>query len=153
VTEPQRYEKDEKEEKDSQMNEKGDEKQQEKMDEKSMEEKYRRDPLGSMIWAGILIWAGVVLLGGNLGFLDTLPLPEGMGSWSLVFAGAGVLLFLEVLLRLVVPEYSSPVIGTLIVALIFLGIGLSDYVGWELIWPFLIIVVGLMMLLRGFRRK
>lgn len=84
MTEPQRYEKDEKEEKDSQMNEKGDEKQQEKMDEKSMEEKYRRDPLGSMIWAGILIWAGVVLLGGNLGFLDTLPIPEGMGSWSLV---------------------------------------------------------------------
>jgi hypothetical protein len=149
MTEPQRYEK---EEKDNQMNEKGDDKQQEKMNEKSVEEKYRRDPLGSMIWAGILIWAGVVLLGNNLGFLDALPLPAGMGGWSLVFAGAGVILFLEILLRLIVPEYSGPVIGTLIVALIFLGIGLSDYVGWGMIWPFLIIGVGLVMLLRGFRR-
>jgi len=149
MTEPQRYEK---EEKDNQMNEKGDEKQQEKMDEKSVEEKYRRDPLGSMIWAGILIWAGVVLLGGNLGYLDALPLPVGLGAWGLVFAGAGVLLFLEVLLRLVIPEYSRPVIGTLIVALIFLGIGLNDVVGWQFIWPVLIIGVGLMMLLRGVRR-
>jgi hypothetical protein len=149
MTEPERYEK---EEKQPQVDEKGEEKQQEKMDEKSIEEKNRRDPLGTMIWAGILIWAGVVLLGNNLGVLASLPIPAGMGVWSLIFLGAGVLLFAEVLVRLVVPEYSGPVIGTLIVALVFMGIGLNDTVGWELIWPFLVIGVGLIMLLRGLRR-
>jgi hypothetical protein len=149
MTEPERYEK---EEKQPQVDEKREEKQQEKINEKSFEEKNRRDPLGTMIWAGILIWAGVVLLGSNLGILDTLPIPAGMGEWSLIFLGAGVLLFVELLLRLFVPEYSGPVIGTLIVSLVFMGIGLNDTVGWEMIWPVLIIGVGLIMLLRGLRR-
>ena len=46
------------------------EKELEKREEKSAEEKYRRDPLGSIIWACILIWAGVVLLLNQLGYLD-----------------------------------------------------------------------------------
>ncbi len=29
-------------------------------DEKEHEEKWRRDPLGALIWAFIIIWAGVV---------------------------------------------------------------------------------------------
>ncbi len=149
MTGPERYEK---EEKQPQVDEKGEEKQQEKMNEKTFDEKHRRDPLGTMIWAGILIWAGVVLLGNNLGVLDRLAIPAGMGVWSLIFLGAGVLLFVEVLLRLIVPDYSEPVIGTLVVALVFMGIGLNDTVGWEMVWPFLIIGIGLIMLLRGLRR-
>jgi hypothetical protein len=49
-------EKDEKEEKERHEHEKDDE----KREEKSPEEKWRRDPVGSVIWACILIWAGVV---------------------------------------------------------------------------------------------
>ena len=55
--------------------EKFDEKEQEKREEKSpeeknWEEKYRRDPLGSVIWACILIWAGLVFLADNLKLID-----------------------------------------------------------------------------------
>ena len=40
-------------------------------EEKSWEEKWRRDPLGSIVGAAFLMWAGVVLLASNLGYLDT----------------------------------------------------------------------------------
>ena len=55
------------------MDEKAEEKQYEKVDEKRWEEKGRRDPLSSMIWAGILIWVGVSLLANNLGILNSVP--------------------------------------------------------------------------------
>ena len=92
------------------MNEKAEEKQHEKMDEKRFEEKARRDPLSSMVWAGILIWVGVSLLANNLGILDNIPFLNQFEPWSLAFAGAGVIVLLEVLIRLTVPEYSGPAV-------------------------------------------
>ena len=60
-------------EKQEKSDEKELEKQEEKStDEKSYEEKYRRDPLGAVVWALILIWAGLVLLAQNMGTLDKL---------------------------------------------------------------------------------
>lgn len=135
------------------MDEKTEEKQHEKMDEKTWEEKHRNDPLSRVIWAGILIWAGVVLLANNLGILRGVPLLGGMSAWSLAFAGAGVIILVEVLIRLVVPEYSGPVIGSLIVALILLGIGLDDVVGWSIIWPSIVIGFGVVILFRALFRK
>ena len=135
------------------MDEKTEEKQHEKMDEKTWEEKHRSDPLGRVIWAGILIWAGAVLLVNNLGILRDVPLLGGMSAWSLAFAGAGVIILLEVLIRLVVPEYSGPVIGSLIVALVLLGIGLDDVVGWSIIWPAIVIGFGVVILFRALFRK
>ena len=135
------------------MDEKTEEKQYEKMDEKTWDEKHRSDPLGRVIWAGILIWAGVVLLVNNLGILSDVPLLGGMSAWSLAFAGAGVIILVEVLIRLVVPDYSGPVIGSLIVALILLGIGLDDVVGWSIIWPSIVIGFGVVILFRALFRK
>jgi hypothetical protein len=60
MTEPQRDEKWEKEEKEREK------------EEKSWEEKWREDPLSAAAWAGILVWAGIALLLGNLGVLDDL---------------------------------------------------------------------------------
>jgi hypothetical protein len=99
-----------------------DEKEREKQEEKSVE-KYRRDPLGAIIWALILIWAGVVLLLDNLGYLDqvrsalAVESPAwleriGAGAWPLIFLGAGVILLFEVLIRLLVPAYRRSVTGT-----------------------------------------
>jgi hypothetical protein len=135
------------------MDEKTEEKQYEKMDEKTWDEKHRNDPLSRVIWAGILIWAGAVLLVNNLGLLRAVPLLGGMSAWSLAFAGAGVIILLEVLIRLVVPEYSGPVIGSLIIALILLGVGLDDVVGWSIIWPSIVIGFGVVILLRALFRK
>jgi hypothetical protein len=143
----------EKYEKGIDMEEKTEEKQHEKMDEKTWEEKHRSDPLSRVIWAGILIWAGLVLLANNIGILRDVPLLGGMDAWSIAFAGAGLIVLVEVLIRLVVPEYSGPVIGSLIIALVLLGIGLDDLVGWSIIWPAIVIGFGVVILFRALVRK
>jgi len=128
-------------------------------DEKTYEEKYRRDPLGTLIWAVILIWAGVVWLANNFGFLDRIrirfsdlpfDLPFRTEVWTIFFIGAGVILLIEILIRLAVPDYRRPVLGTFILAVVFFGIGLGS---WELIWPLILIVIGASILLRGVFKK
>lgn len=155
--------------KQSEKDEKELQKQEEKQDEKTVEEKYHRDPLGSIVWALILIWAGFVLLANNIGWLDIinqglvqlfaqgaklLPIevgPPQFSAWSLIFIGAGILLLAEVVIRLLFPAYRRPVWGTAIFAVVLLGLGFGS---WDLIWPFILIIIGLALLLGGlFRRK
>jgi uncharacterized membrane protein YjjP (DUF1212 family) len=122
----------------------------EKEDEKSWDEKWRRDPLTAAVWAMVLIWGGVVLLAANLGFLDGFFLD----GWQLFFLGAAALLMLEVLVRLLVPSYRQPVIGSVILSLVFLGIGLGGLVKWYLLWPLVLIGLGVYILFSGlFRRR
>lgn len=108
--------------------------------------------LGSITWALILIWAGLVFLASNFGWLDTNQvspsLPAGLefiglGTWSLIFMGAGVLIFIESLLSTFVPSLRSNNSGNYFLAAIFLGIGLSSIFGWDLIWPLVLIFLGL----------
>lgn len=131
-----------------------DEKAEEKMEKEDEKryEKHERDPLSALAWALILIWAGLVFLASNLGWLDQLQvqqvLPEGFeflgwSNWSLIFLGAGVIIFLEALVRTFVPAYRSNTGGSFFLAAIFLGIGLSGLFGWELVWPFILIALGL----------
>lgn len=128
------------------------EKEQEKQREKS-QEKYRSDPLSNMVWAAILIWAGVAFLITNLDLLQGVPLLKEFEGWDLAFAGAGVIVLGEIVVRLTVPAYSGPVIGRLILALILISIGLGDTLGWELIWPVVIIIIGVLMLFGGALRR
>ncbi len=120
------------------------EKQHEK-EEKSWDEKWRRDPLNAAVWAVIIIWAGLVLLASNLGFFDD----SFLDAWPLFFVGAGGILLLEVLFRLVMPAYRQPVIGNAILATIFLAIGLGGLIDWNLIWAVALIGIGGFILLRG----
>lgn len=139
-----------------QQSEKGEKEPQmgEKEEEKSWDEKWRRDPLGSIAWAAILIWAGIVFLADNLDWLRSIGPPfDRLEAWSLVFAGAGVIFLGIVLIRLTVPDYRRPVVGTLILALVFLGIGLGQIVGTDIIWPIVLIVLGAAFLLGGFFRR
>ena len=135
-------EKDEKDEKDVQ---KRDEK-----EDQTWEEKWRRDPLNAATWALILIWAGVAFLLGNLGLWDELAPLE---AWDIVLVGAGLLLLLQVLVRLLVPEYRQPITGTAIFAVVLIGLGLGDTVGWGTLWPVILIVIGLGVLARGLLNK
>jgi hypothetical protein len=131
------------------MNEKEQEKQREKTPEK-----YRSDPLSSMIWAIILIWAGIAFLVTNFDIFQGIPFLEEFEGWDLVFAGVGVILLGEVVVRLTVPAYSGPIIGRLILALVMLSIGLGDRFGWDVIWPIAIIIIGVLMLFGGvFKRS
>jgi len=135
------------------MDEKVEEKGHEKVDEKQVHEKGHRDALGNVIWAGILIWAGVALLATNLGTLDALPLLSGLQGWALVFTGAVVILILEVFARLLIPAYRQPVIGTMLVGLVFMSIGLGDSFGWDYVWPVILIAVGVSIIVGGFTRR
>jgi hypothetical protein len=102
------------------------------------------------MWAFILIWVGVVLLGANMGFFDDVPLE----AWSIGFIGAGVIVLLTVLLRLLMPAYRKPVAGSVILGVIFIGIGLGETIGWVIIGPLVLIGIGVGIILTGlFRRR
>lgn len=154
---------------DQEMNEK-DEKQFDEKAEKELrkhdEKTEERDTLNSVVWAAILIWAGLVFLAFNTGWVDKFVsgyylsriLPKGMGVfepgvWSFVALGAGAILLLEVLVRLMVPSFHRNIFGTLILAGVFLGVGLGNFFGWDLIWPVILIVLGVSVLLGGLLRK
>lgn len=134
MSEKQRDEKEEKQEK----------------DQGGWEEKWRRDPIDAAMWAIILIWVGFVLLGANMGLFDDLGNVE---SWSVGFLGAGVIVLLAVAFRLVVPAYRRPLTGNFILGLVFIGIGLGDIVGWLVIGPIILIGIGVGALATGFLRR
>jgi hypothetical protein len=127
-------------------------KEDEKKEEKSPDEKWRRDPLGSLIWACILIWAGVVLLLETTGALtnlrDSLNL-EKLEVWPVIVLGAGVLILGEIVIRLMVPAYRRPIVGSLILAVILIGIGAEQITGKEVIWALILIALGASLLIRG----
>lgn len=99
------------------------------------------DTLDPIIWAGAFIWAGVVWLASSLGYFDG-------QAWSLFFFGAGVLVLIELAIRLLVPAHRRDLLGTLIWAAVLFWLG-----DWEILWPVILIAVGASILLRGFFRE
>lgn len=152
------------------INEK-DEKQMDEKDEKELlkhdEKVEERDTLSSVVWASILIWAGLVFLAVNSGWLDRVLaassvakyLPKGMevfepAVWGIIMLGAGLILFVETIIRLLVPQFNKHLGGTLVAAAIFTAIGLGNiFQNWSLIWPFMLIALGATILLGGLLRK
>jgi len=128
-------EKDERDEKDREKSEK--------------DEKYTRDPLSAIVWALIFIGAGVVLLLESTGLIH---FGRYLNAWQIIMAVAGVVLLLEAAVRLIVPAYRRPVLGTIILGFILLSIGLGGLARWELIWPVVLILVGLSIILGGLFR-
>lgn len=125
----------------------------EKFGEKHWGQKWKRDSLSGIIWAVILIWAGVAFLLWNLGVLDGLDLPREVEAWTLVLGGVGLILLVEVLVRLLVPAYSRSITGTLILGVILLAMSVGDFFDTSLFWPILLIAGGVVFLLRGVTRK
>jgi len=145
--EPRRRYEDEKEE------EKQHEKEDEKRDEKNWDEKWRRDPINAGCWAAIFIWAGLVLLGETTNWgPDTF---WWWTTWALIMAGAGVILLLCALIRLLTPAYRRPLIGNVILGAVFLGVGLNELSDWN--WAttgaIILIGIGLTIVLGGIFRK
>ena len=133
----------------------------EKEDQK-LDEKNQRDPLSMAAWALILIWAGLVLLASNLGWLEQISsqvvLPEGINlgdvsRWALILIGAGVIVFVEAIIRTFVPAYRSSTGGSFFFAAILLGIGLSMIFSWDLVWPFVLIALGLSTLISALVKR
>ncbi|MBC8447332.1 MAG: hypothetical protein H8D78_06245 [Chloroflexi bacterium] len=129
-----------------------DEKEEEKQHEKEekprdMAEKWRQDPLSAIVWAAVLIVGGLALI------LDNLDVPVFRGNgWSIALLCAGLIVGLEAVVRLLMPEYRRPIRGTLILAAVLVGLGLSGWIGWGVTWALVIIAIGVSMLLTGLRR-
>jgi hypothetical protein len=128
MSEPRRGEKEEKEEKGRQD---------------SWEEKWRRDPVDAAAWAAIFIWAGLMLLAINI-------LDVGWEAWPVIFIGAGVIVLVGVAVRLLVPAYRRPVMGSLIFGVILIGVGLGELTRWDVVGALILIAIGVGVLLRGF---
>ncbi len=149
--------------------EKFDEKEMEKREEKTPEEKgwnekYTRDTLSTIVWGAILIWAGLVLLASTTGLLDKFTsglattfgsklISQISGAWGLVCLGAAVIILLEVVARLTIPAYRRPILGSFILAMILLGIGLGNLWNWNVAWALILIVLGLSFVTRSLRRQ
>lgn len=118
-------------------------------DEKWSGEKWAGDPLGRITLALIIIWAGLVLLLRNVGEDQMLLGVDWSNTWAWIFTGAGVLIWIEVLLRLAIPSYRRPVGGRLILGTIFFIIGIGSLIDVSL-WPLLLIAVGVALLLGYF---
>lgn len=139
--------------------EKQEEKEEEKVHEKE-EEKYQRDRLSSVVWALILIWAGIVALSANAGLLEDLPFRLGRfpwgdwfidsNAWGVFFMGAAIILLFEIALRLIVPDFRRPVLGTFILVIVFVALGFGSL---QMIWPFILIAVGVSIVIGAFTRK
>lgn len=132
----------------------------------------QQDQLSSITWAFILIWAGVVFLTINMGWVDRLIksafitrfLPDNMiifepAIWSIIMLGAGVIILMEVVVRILLPQFRRHVGGSLIVAFVFIAIGLFNIFGWEwdllwrYMWPAVLIIAGIGVLIGGFGRR
>jgi hypothetical protein len=126
------------------QDEKQGEKEQEKRQEKgkNLDEKYRRDPLGFVSWALLIIWLGVTLLLKNSGVI-----PEDDRQWAIFFWGGGVIIFAEALLRLAIPRFRRPIVGSFVWGAIWLGVGFGLWFDeWEIIGPIVLIAVGVAIL-------
>ena len=145
-----------------------DEKSEEKEREK-YEEKRHDDLVSSIVGAAFLIWLGTVLLAVNMGFLDTFtnilsslairpydlpfefPFPFfTLEAAQVFFIGAGIILLLEVVIRLLVPVYRRRVLGTIIGAIFLFSLGLGN---WQVVGPLILVAIGVTILVRGFTRR
>ena len=123
--------------------EKGQDEKSEKGRDDSWDEKWRRDPVEAAVWAFVLIWAGIVWLLSNTGVLESI-FGEKVEWWAVGFLGAGLIVLLGVGARLVVPAWRRPVIGSLILGLIFIGIALGQITGgWVVVGPLVLIGIGI----------
>jgi hypothetical protein len=105
------------------------------------------DPISNFAWAAILIWAGIVFLARNFGWFVVLP--GEMGVWSIILIGAGLIILLEAVYRLLILHQGDRSRSSLFLAVALTGIGFGSIYGWSIVWPFILIAVGLSILLKN----
>lgn len=105
------------------------------------------DRLDAVGWAAIFIWGALVLLAQTTNFAANFSWWKG---WSVFFTGAGVIVLVEGVIRLLIPQLRRRVVGCLIFGFILLGIGLGD-LGW--FWPLVLFAIGVIILVKVFARR
>jgi hypothetical protein len=104
-----------------------------------------------MVGGLILIWMGLLFLAVTQ--KERFPLPINWENWWAYFIGGiGVILFIDVLLRLAMPAYRRAIVGRLIGAVILMALGLGGIYGVGTLWPLAFIAIGLAILVGAFVR-
>ncbi len=128
-------------EKEQESEEKNDEKQTEKGWNTNIEKRELAidlgpsDRLSQFTWGGVVMWVGIALL------LGLSP------AWSWIVGGAGALVFVEVAMRLAIPEFRARPGGRLLLAMVLMGIGFGTALGVSSWWPLILIAVGISLLI------
>ena len=108
---------------------------------------WRSDRLDAIGWAAIFFWGALVLLAETTNYKANFNWWDG---WAVFFTGAGVIVLVEAVIRLLIREYRRRLMVVLIFGFILLGIGLG---GWGWVWPLVLIAIGVIMLLSAFARR
>lgn len=115
------------------------------MPEEEVEEKWRADPLGGVIFGLILI-----VVAGVIFFRHQLP-AEPWWGWAV--AGVGCVLLLEVVVRFAKAEYKRPSLGRVVWGIIFIAIGMGFVYGFENLWPYVLFAIGIVLVLYYIRQS
>ena len=108
---------------------------------------YRRH-IDSLYWAGVLIWAGVIFGAEAAGLLPKIGEATG---WSWVFFGAGVFSLLISLWHASSPNHANPKTGDWLWGIVLTLIGLGGLTTLDITWPLILVALGAVMLINGFR--
>jgi len=131
------------------------------------EEIGRLDMLSYIVWAALLLWGGITFLSIKNGWLETFfrsnfivqIMSEGAVvlkprcMWSIIMLGAGLILLVEVAARLLIPVFPYQNGGSLVLAVVFIGVGLRNIFGWDYLWAFFLVSVSASILLDRFMRR
>ncbi len=108
---------------------------------------WRSDKLDAVGWAAIFIWGGVVLLMNNTNYSANYTWWD---SSSVFFAGAGIIVITEALIRMILPAFRKRIMLLLIIGFVMLAIGLGDLIG--MLWPMVLFSIGIIILVKTFAR-
>ncbi len=121
------------------IDEKESEKESEKEEKWTEHEKHRGNPFYGVGWGLILILAGLIIWG-HINYPDMV----GENWWAWAFLGVGAIILCLNVARWFVPEYRRSLGGPVILALIFMFIGLHGLDRLATFWfPLFLVVVGI----------
>jgi len=101
----------------------------------------------TVFWGGLLLWVGLVFMVANFGVLGFVSMGN---AWKWILMGAGILALSTNLVRTISPDYPAPELWDWIFTAGFLIGGLSGFtaINFDLVWPFVLIIVGGIVLVR-----
>ena len=112
-----------------------------------MELEKNKKRIETLFWGGLLLWVGLVFLLANF----RLFVFVNMGNaWKWILMGAGLLALASNLFRTFSADYPAPEAWDWIFTAGFLIGGLSGFtaINFDLIWPVVLIVIGVIVLAR-----
>ena len=86
---------------------------------------WQSDRLDAAGWAALFLWGALVVVATYTDFRDDFDWWEG---WGVFFVGAGVIVLIEAMVRLMSPQYRSKFGWTLFWGTAFLALGLGELV-------------------------